>query len=263
MYNNHATTDNESLIELADAGDLPIVYLNDHDIPWTPDELEILRSMQDFPPRSNLGRGDLVMLRHTPTRTWLDISDRIPRVWQVRFVVSAYQFHIHSNLQSQPHLGLDQITDMVSQGLHVHHYERPMVYCHAFPHGHYPNTAQWFPEHTLRQLVLRAPNEQWHSILDEFKTPFYGYDPEYIRGRFVFDMAPDLYGEALTKNRPLSAEENTFHSACLLGLEETMMRPVDPRNPKTARRIDPEDPVFANAMSTAAPYGEVVKKAAW
>lgn len=239
----HHNDEDTNLILTPEDDGLPLIYLGGSDIPFTPDEMDIIKNLREFPPRTNLGRGDLVMLKHLPTKQWLDFT-KVPRVWQVRFVVSAYQFHMHSIVHEDPSVGLDQAVAMLEQNLHHHRYEQPMVYCHAFPHGHYPNTAQWFPEHALRQIVLRAPNENWELLLDEFQTPFYGFDTDYLRGRFVFDMAPDLYGRAKNNNKPLRPEEETFHSACLLGLEEIMMKPVEPKAPKTIKRIDPEHPVF-------------------
>jgi hypothetical protein len=75
---------------------------------------------------------------------------------------------------------------------------------------------------------MRAPTEEWEPILDEFSTPFMGYDASMFGAGVVLDLAPDIYGDQRGRRRPLNFEEDAFHRVCLFGLEEESMVPVPP-----------------------------------
>lgn len=204
---------------------MQLVYLNDYGP--TPEELEVIGSMHDYPPLTKFGVGDIAALRSIPPKVrWF--MEMIPKVWQVRLVVSSFQYEMHAVMHTYPELGLDQATSMVEMsGLSRSKYQNPIVYAHGFPHGHYPNSAHWFPEHCLQRIALRSSHAGWENVLDEFKTPFHGFDPAQLHAGFVFDLAPDRYDAGMDLQRPLSFEEESFHSACLLGLEHHMMIPME------------------------------------
>jgi len=226
----------------------PLIYLNEYGPSEA--ELEIIDNMDSYPPDTKFKQGDIAFLKSPPPWLRWEMAGPkwahfgIPQVWQVRFVISTFQFEMHRMVHEHAEmgLGLDQAHNFLEEGpgsLPRHHYRNPIVYAHAFPHGYYPNTCHWFPERVLKRLVLRAPTENWEPILDEFNTPFTGYDPTRFNAGFVLDMAPDRYDIAQDLQRPLTAEEGSFHSACLLGLEQHMVNPM--LNPV---EIDPEEECF-------------------
>lgn len=193
-----------------------------------PREEDYLFLMNEHPPDTKLKHGDLVFLTHVPSRIrdndWFD-EYGVPRYWKVQFVVSMYQFEMHTTMQSF-HFDSDQaVTYLERTGtMHPRDYRKPMVYAHGFPHGDNPNTACWFPERILRRLVLRTEDVDWEPTLDEFKTSFEGYQSHECLGGFVLDLAPDLYGESCELiGGPLSHEEATFDTAAHMGLEASMM----------------------------------------
>lgn len=192
----------------------------------TPEDIEIILDLDSYPPKTNMKPGDLVTLKRTRDNILRYSMSGDPQAWQIRFVVSAYQFEMHNIVQRFPDINVDQATCIMEERSRVlqSHYRAPVVYVHGFPHGLWPDSARWFPGHVLKKLVLRAPNQHWPVILDEFKAPLYGYDTDLIRSRFVLDLAPDLYSRG-QGGRPLSHEEETFHSACLMGLEHNLVQP--------------------------------------
>lgn len=197
---------------------LPVIYLN-HLGP-TPDEFEFLDNMQAYPPKTSFKPGDLGMIR----RRYISGShEAFPKIWQVRFVVSKYQYQMHEIIHRYPGIGFDHAHDFLPFDDRL--FCDPMVYAHAFPHGIYPNTCHWFEGFELKRMMLRAPTEDWEPILDEFETPFLGVDTSGLGASFHLDLAPDRYDIAARRKNPLSFEEGAFHSACLVGLEETMVLP--------------------------------------
>lgn len=216
----------------------------------TDTDIEILNEMVDWFPRTHLKTGDLVVLNPTKDNLLRYSMSGDPQTWQIRFVVSAYQFELHNIIQRYPNASFDQaLVSLEGRGMvRPHQYRMPVVYAHGFPHGLWPDSARWFPGHALKKLVLRAPNQHWPGILDEFKTPFYGYDTDLIRSRFVMDLAPDLYSRG-KGGKPLSHEEETFHSACLMGLEHNLVFPASINRKTPGHEIwdgtiaDPDNPI--------------------
>lgn len=198
---------------------LPVIYLNEFGP--TPDEFEFLDNMREYPPKTKFKPGDIGAVR---AELLIGIIDSFPRIWQIRFVVSKYQYHMHEILHRYPGIGFDHAHEFLPMDDRL--FCDPMLYAHAFPHGLYPNTCQWFEGFELKRMPLRAPTENWEPILDEFETPFLGYDTSGLGASFHLDLAPDRYDIAQRRKNPLSFEEETFNSMCNFGLEETMVVPA-------------------------------------
>jgi hypothetical protein len=205
--------------------ELRIKILNPHGT--TPEDEAIIDTLASVPPKTKFQTGDLALLQEVPRH--LQHVEAIPRMWEVRFVVSRYQFEMHRLLHQTGGM-LDYVIAHVETTRRVprHKQEDPIVYAHAFPHGEWPSSAEWFPGHCLQRLALRAPTEDWEPILDEFSSPFLGYDSSLFGAGVVLDLAPDIYGDQRPKRRPLGLEESAFHRVCLLGLEEESMVAVPP-----------------------------------
>lgn len=200
---------------------LPLIFLNQHGP--SPDEFDFLDNMAAYPPRTTFKTGDLALLRRKYLEEDTITSHVTPRMWQVRFVVSRYQYEMHQIIQRHPGVGFDHAHDHL--GIPEKKYRDAVIYAHAFPHGIYPNSCRWFGYRELKRMMLRAPTEEWAPILDEFETPFLGYNDGGIGTSFHFDLAPDRYDIAQNKQSPLSFEEDTFHSACMFGFEKMMVAP--------------------------------------
>lgn len=212
-------------------------------------ELHYLWLMKEHPPDSRLKHGDICYLQRATPRLYHSPFFRehgVPRFWKVQFVVSAYQFELHNAMQLTPFDGDQAITYLDSAGFDFDQAREPVVYAHGFPHGDNPNTAMWFPEGALRKLCLRTADVDWEPVLDEFQTPFYGYDTHALPGRFTLDMAPDRYAKGLRIGGPLSHEEPTFDTMATLHLESAMMTKEDPRVIRAYADVDPEHDVFVH-----------------
>ena len=191
----------------------------------TPDDEMMVDLMRRFPPRTELRTGDLCQLTEVPYH--LSGEGPYPNIWEVRAVYSRWQQMLHDIVHQNPGM-LDWAVVQIelSTKLPPNRYRDPVVYAHAYPHGQWPSSAEFFPEYCLRKLPLVAPTEDWAPILDEFSSPFVGYDPKNFGAGVVIDLAPDIYGDQRQRRRPLCFEEESFHVACLLGLEETCMVPA-------------------------------------
>lgn len=202
--------------------ELRIQVLNPHGM--TPDDEAFVSLLLEHPPVTNFKTGDLAMLEMIPRH--LQHEGTLPNIWEVRNVVSRYQLELHT-LMHQGGGKLDHAVALMEATRRVPPRRRnsAVVYAHAFPHGEWPSSAAWFPEYCLRRLMLRAPTEEWAPILDEFSSPFVGYDADLYGAGIVLDMAPDIYGDQRTKKKPLSFEEDAFHRAALFGLEELCIVP--------------------------------------
>lgn len=190
----------------------------------TPNDEAFVSLMLEYPPNTKFKTGDLAMLKVVPRH--LDGHGPYPNIWEVRNVVSRYQLMLH-NLVHQSGGMFDWAVNMmeVTRRLPPNRRNEPVIYAHAFPHGEWPSSAEWFPEWCLKRLVLRGPTEEWEPILDEFQSKFVGYDADAFGAGVVLDMAPDIYGDQRAKKRPLTFEEDAFHRTCLVGLEEACMVP--------------------------------------
>jgi len=207
------------------SADLPISII-DADRMTEADE-EMIVAMMGYQPNTTLKPGDICYLTDVPQ--YLRRRSVLPRMWQVRFVISAWQHELMALVQSQRNLaGMDQAMAMLNQqGLPEAKYTKPIVYCHAFPHGLYPDSASWMPERILKKIPFREMTQGWTTILDEARAPYIGHDPTHLIAPYTYDLAPDLYASGENLGRPFSFEEATVHTAALLGLEEAMWCPVD------------------------------------
>ncbi len=190
----------------------------------TPEDAAFVDLLRKYPPKTRMASGDLAMLLEVPRH--LSGQGPFPNIWEVRAVYSRWQFLMHQ-LVHQSGGAFDWAVAQieVARRLPPNRYREAVVYAHAFPHGEWPSSAEWFMEANLKRLVIKAPTEDWQPILDEFSSPFVGYDLEAFGVGVVFDLAPDIYGDQRQKTRPLIFEEEAFHKACLLGLEEHCMVP--------------------------------------
>lgn len=191
----------------------------------TPEDAVFAELLMKYPPRTNLSAGDLCRLVSIPSAFAGD--GPFPNIWEVRAVYSMWQRMLHDFVNKNGGAfdwALTQIE--VAQHLPPNRYREPVVYAHAFPHGEWPSSAEWFPEYCLERMPLVAPTPAWEPILDEFSSPFRGYDPAQVGTGIVLDLAPDIYGDQRPRTRPLVFEEDAFHKVCLLGLEEACMVPA-------------------------------------
>lgn len=202
-------------------------------------EEEFIWLMNQYPADTNLRHGDIVYALSTPPdlrQAYVFQEHGIPQFWKIQFVTSEWQrslrtvmrtFEVDADLAAR-HLAGDQSLGLPGE-LEPSRRTRAYAYVHGFPHGNNPNTAWWFPCSQLKKLSLRTLDVDWYPVLDEFKTPFYGYEEEETGSGLVLDMAPDMYAEGIALNGPMSHEEGAFHTASLMGLEEQMMvnREVD------------------------------------
>jgi hypothetical protein len=209
--------------------DLPINIIDPRAM--TEADANMIAAMAEHPPHTKFKAGDLCYI--TEATPYQRHSSRlIPRMWQIRFIISAWQHELMRLVHSH-NLGTIQGIDhavalLEQQGFYATKYTRPIMYCHAFPHGIYPDSAAWIHERNLKLIPFRELNQPWTNILDEARAPFMGYDSKGLVAPYTYDLAPDLYKNGENLDRPFSFEEATVHTAALLGLEEIMFRPVDP-----------------------------------
>jgi hypothetical protein len=199
----------------------------------TPDDEAFVSMLTQYPPKTKFQAGDLAMLvevpRHFHMASYgLGEIGVVPNIWEVRAVYSRYQFELH-RLVHQTGGMIDWATSQIemSKRLPPNRYTEAVIYAHAFPHGQWPSSAEWFPAWCLKRLMLKAPTPEWQPILDEFSTPYMGYDMQDFGAGVVFDLAPDIYGDQRAHKNPLGFEEESFHRAALVGLEEKCMVPSD------------------------------------
>lgn len=223
--------------------ELPIQIIDPNSITLADEEM--LVAMSEHPPASKFRPGDLGYLTEAPPYL-RNTRKLLPRIWQVRFVISQWQHELMTLVQSQPVVyGIDHAVTLLEQhGFPEAKYRKPMLYCHAFPHGMHPDSAAWMPERVLRKIMFREQNQTWPTILDEAKAPFVGYDPSGLLVPYIYDLAPDLYAEGENLGHPFSFEEATVHTAALLGMEEVLCRPVDPYYINNHVAVDPAHDIF-------------------
>ena len=199
----------------------------------TPDDHAFVELLRKYPPRSGLKSGDICELINLPPS--YAGQGPFPNFWEVRATYSRWQLRLHDFVQKHGAWRIDWAVAQIEamrmsrfddeDSLMPPKYTDSFIYAHAFPHGEWPSSAMWIPEWCLRKTPLIAPTEAWEPILDEFSSPFVGYDESKFGAGVVLDLAPDVYGDQRTRTRPLSFEEGAFHLACLLGLEERCMVP--------------------------------------
>lgn len=233
----------------------------------TPEEEIALWTMDRYMPNTRFKPGDHFMLKNAIEKH-LHYRRPIPSTWEVRFVISAWAYEIYSSWQVETtgsghgfgivplvqsnitpesnYIIAELIEDeIVSNGiLHPSDYTLPVVYAHGWPHGAFPDTAAWFFRHKdLVKLNLTDTSQPWDELLQEFKTPYLGYETD-GHMNFSLDIAPDHYAGGVSKRAPLLHEEASFHTACLLGLEEYIMTPIS-ADKLTRPLLDVHHDVFA------------------
>lgn len=221
------------------------------------EELTLL-AMERYPPTCHFKPGDHAMLR-SPSHLMRMQRKPLPTTWEIRFVISAWAYELFARLDYASrqgrgifdHFSLDPgevltqyepgdldgtITTLFTEHVADHFsmegslnewdFYKPVIYAHGWPHGNFPDTAAWFMNpKQLTKMNLLDETQPWEPLLDEFQTPLVGFDTD---APFSLDIAPDNYAGGVSKRRPLNHEEATFHTACLLGLEEYIMVPVHP-----------------------------------
>jgi hypothetical protein len=217
--------------------ELPIHILDQRSM--TQADEEILSAMTEYPPATNLKKGDLVYLTETTPYTRISRIG-VPRLWQVRLVISAWTFELHRIAQDPYHkpAGIDYAIGVLeAQNFPRSKWRKPIVYAHGYPHGNWPDTASWFPERVLRKITFREATQPWERILDEAQAPFRGYDASQLVVPYTFDLAPDMYSAGENLGRPFSFEQDTAHTIALLGGEEILFRPLK-------KELDREHDIF-------------------
>lgn len=193
----------------------------------TQNDEELIQAMAQHRPRTKFKPGDLAYLTDIPfhIRTRNTV---IPQVWKIRFIVTAWAYELMVvAMEHGGNIGMDHAISLLQRTKYDESQNRkPVIYAHGYPHGHYPNTAAWMPERTLKRLVFREPNAQWQQVVEEAGASFFGYDKERIATSFTFPMAPDDYSHGANIGRPFQHEEEVTHTACLSGLEEHLFVPL-------------------------------------
>lgn len=225
---------------------LPIRILDELSV--QPEDGELVHAMAEHPPDSKFREGDLVYLQRCPGSLRLK-RELVPRFWKIRWVISTFTYEVNALMHSQQHgevMGIDHAIALLDAqgGLNETRYRQPFIYAHGFPHGHYPDSAMWFAESCFRRLTLREKNEAWELLLDEAHAPFRGWDRRTYARPVILDVAPDRYRDGEALGAPLPSEEATYQTACLLGMEEMMVRPVDSFAIGDPRSVDPEHDCF-------------------
>jgi hypothetical protein len=225
--------------------ELPIVLIDPRSI--TPQHEELLSTLAEYAPRTRFKRGDLAMLRGEVPKKVAMVQDRIPRVWEVRFVVSKWAMEAMLTLHSRLDVnGADHLRAMIEShgGLPEYQYEQPVIYAHGYPHGMYPNTAAWLGEWNLKRLVLRDPIVAWRNVVEEAGASFYGYDSNGLTQPFHFEVAPDDYSHGSNLGRPFLHEEPNVESLCISGLEEYLFDPIVLGQRRRMKKIDRDHDIF-------------------
>lgn len=223
--------------------ELPITIVDPQSMTMADEEMIV--AFAEHMPESKFSAGDIGYLTEV-TSYHRSRARMMPRLWQVRFIISMWQHELMALAHShQGLMGIDHATALLqNRGMAEINYRKPMLYCHAFPHGLYPDTAAWMPERVLRKITFRETNQQWQRILDEAKAPFVGYDDTHLMVPYIYDLAPDKYSSGEALGKPFSFEEDTVHTAALLGMEEVMFRPVDPYYINNHKIVDPYHDIF-------------------
>lgn len=211
---------------------------------------EIMAAMALYTPRTRFKTGDIVMLEYIPGHLrdpqYPGYKPLIPRCWKVRFVITAWAYDLMRLAERVGgQLNIEEARMMLENAAGFHQqydYRKPMLYCHGYPHGEYPDSAAWLPERCLRPMKLREPNEIWPEIVEEAKAHYVGYDPDRHPTLYVLDLAPDDYRSGKNLDRPFVAEEPMVDVLHFAGFEEELKIPL-PVSPQEVRRIDrPVDP---------------------
>jgi hypothetical protein len=226
---NYVTNYSSQIIKGADDPQygMPLVVMDSRFL--TPHDEELMLALSQYSPRTRFKPGDLAMLDGAVPKKLVVTQEKIPRVWEVRFVVSRWAMEamltIHSKLDVH---GIDHLFEIIRShgGLPQHTYNSPVIYAHGYPHGIYPNTAAWLSDWNLKKLAIRDPIVGWHEIVEEAGAPFLGYDTSGLVAPFQFEVAPDKYSVGNNLKHPFMHEEPGVHTLCTMGFEEQLFDPI-------------------------------------
>lgn len=225
--------------------EMPVVLMDPRFI--TSQDEELLVALSQHAPKTRFKPGDLAMLDGQVPKKLVVTQDRIPRMWEVRFVVSRWAMEamltIHSRLDVA---GIDHLFEIIRShgGLPSHSYKNPVIYAHGYPHGIYPNTAAWLSEWNLKKIAIRDPIVGWHEIVEEAGAPFLGYDTSGLVAPFQFEVAPDKYSVGQNIARPFQHEEPSVHTLCTMGFEDRLFDPIIVGQQRKLRKIDEDHDIF-------------------
>lgn len=227
--------------------DLPVVLIDPNSI--TEQDEELLAALARHAPATKFKRGDLAMLKgEIPQKVKMDF-ERIPRVWEVRFVLSRWTMEAMLALQARPDIeGIDHLTAILEHqgGPQRWDYEQAVLYCHGYPHGTYPNSVAFLREWNLQRLTMRDPIQPWKVIVNEAGAQFNGYDTSTLVRPFHLELAPDQYRAGNDVGHPFSWEDSNVNVLCVSGLEEMLFDPIVPGGRKRkVKKIDPDHDLFS------------------
>ncbi len=234
---------------------LPLTIIDESRL--TDYDIGLIDTLGEIAPRTRFQDGDLCTIRPAPhmrrntvligkhhlpetlVTRFMSRGLKIPRVWKIRSIISAWTFDVLSAIQAGEFIyGSDHAHTLLDpQGVKGWEFAQPLIYAHGYPHAMYPNTATYFDPEMLCLLPLREENVVWPEILDEAQTHFVGYKAS---GNVVHDLAPNLYGQGVRLKHPFRHEEVGTHTAALLGFEEAMMVPISLDSPPPPTRAEIE-----------------------
>ncbi len=227
--------------------ELPISIVDPKEI--TPEDEELLQAMAQHRPKTKFKPGDLAYLTEIPFQLRRSRGLALPRIWKVRFAISAWAYELMCVAMEHGGYGTKLGMDRAIALLERTHFDEskarnPMLYAHGYPHGIYPSTAAWLPARALRPLTFREPNVAWRTVIEEANAPYYGYDSDKLPIPFYFSVAPDDYSTGQNIGHPFLHEEAVTHAACTLGLEEHLFVPIIIGASKKPRPLDQDHDVF-------------------
>ncbi len=208
--------------------------------------LDHIEQMDRYTPHTSLRAGDLCTLKKT-TPQLLFKNRLLPRMWQIRFVISAWAFELMCILHEANHsVGPDEALNRLEMKTRMrpNEYRRPLIYAHGFPHGMYPDTAEWFELQHLQKTCLIAPTEEWPTVLDAAKARYRGYDRQAFTSNITLPVAPDHYKKGENIGRPFDYEHGAVHSVALMGLEQVVFQAADPYEINRGVWVDREHDLY-------------------
>lgn len=199
-------------------------------------DIALIEAVSYVAPDTSLGKSDICVLAR-PNRKQCMRRDPVANMWQIRFVISGWTYGAYLAAYKLQRDGTwhdclrahkNDVFSMLQALNHVppSQFRSAVIYAHAFPHGLYPDSAEWFYETHLRPYALRSSHEDWPLILDSAKALYVGHADQPLA--VSLDLAPDMYRDGENLGNPFSFEESTVHTLALLGHEEFMVKPVDP-----------------------------------
>lgn len=237
----------ETIIRAPDSPDyeLPVVLIDHRSV--TPQDEEMLQLLAEHPPHSRFKRGDIALLHGDIPHKMRLRMEKIPRAWEVRFVVSRWAMELMLTLHSQIQVGgADHLRAIIEShgGLSAPKYSEPILYCHGYPHGMYPNTTAYLREWNVKRLTVRDPVQPWRHIVEEAGAQFYGYDSSQLVRPYNFELAPDDYSKGASLKHPFQHEEPNVEMLCLSGLEEYLFDPIIIGQKRRVKTLDEDHDIF-------------------